>query len=51
MAKSRIGSLDAQIKKVERAINKKAIKAKKAAEIKQKQTKLQSLRKRLSSMK
>lgn len=51
MAKSRIGSLDAQIRKTERAIAKKQIKAKKAAEIKQKQTKLAGLRKKLSSLK
>ena len=51
MAKSRIGSLDAQIRRTERAIAKKTIKAKKTAEIKQKQTKLQSLRKRLTGMK
>lgn len=51
MAKSRVGSLDAQIRKAERAIAKKQIKAKKTAEIKQKQTKLASLRKKISSLK
>jgi hypothetical protein len=51
MAKSRIGSLDAQIRRTERAIAKKQIKAKKTAEIKHKQSKLITLRKRLSSLK
>lgn len=51
MAKSRIGSLDVQIRRTERAIAKKQIKAKKTAEIKQKQGKLITLRKRLSSLK
>lgn len=51
MAKSRIGSLNAQARKYERLIEKKKAKEAKARELKKKKAHVEALKKKLTKMK